>query len=197
MVVGLAVVSDLPLPLLPLQILYLNLVTDVVPAFALAMGEGEAGILERPPRDPNEPILDRGQWLEIVLHGVALTAGTFAALAVAHWLGLGAWQSVTVTFLTLSFAQLWHAFNMRSVRSRLLVNEVTRNGWLWGALVLCTALLATPPYLAPVARLLHLVPLSADMWAVVLACSLAPLVVTQAIMTLAGRRYGRRRLLRV
>jgi Ca2+-transporting ATPase len=189
MVVGLAVVSDLPLPLLPLQILYLNLVTDVVPAFALAMGEGEAGILARPPRDPNEPILGLAQWLAIVLHGAALTAGTFAALAAAHWLGLDARQSVTVTFLTLSFAQLWHAFNMRSVSSGLFVNEVTCNGWLWGALALCTALLAAPPYLAPVAHLLHLVPLSANMWAVVLACSLAPLAVTQVVMTLAGRRH--------
>ena len=67
MVVGLAVLSALPLPMLPLQILYLNLVTDVFPAFALAMGEGEPGILKRPPRDPKEPILGRRQWIVIVL----------------------------------------------------------------------------------------------------------------------------------
>jgi Ca2+-transporting ATPase len=190
MVVGLAVVSGLPLPLLPLQILYLNLVTDVFPAFALAMGEGEAGILKRPPRDPKEPILGRAQWLGIILHGAALTAGTFAALAAARWLDLDARQSVTVTFLTLAFAQLWHAFNMRSMRAALLVNEVTRNGWLWGALVLCAMLLAAPPYLPPVAHLLHLAPLTAAMWGMVLACSLAPLVVTQAIMAVSGRRHA-------
>ena len=50
LVVGLAILSTLPLPIMPLQILYLNLVTDVFPAFALAMGEGEPGILKRPPR---------------------------------------------------------------------------------------------------------------------------------------------------
>lgn len=189
-VVGLAVASALPLPLLPLQILYLNLVTDVFPAFALAMGEGEAGVLQRPPRDPNEPILGRAQWLVIVSHGAALAAGTFAALAATRWLDLDARQSVTVTFLTLAFAQLWHAFNMRSARGGLFVNEVTRNRWLWGALVLCTALLAAPPYLPPVAHVLHLAPLSATMWAVVVGCSLAPLVVTQAIMAVAGRRHA-------
>ena len=75
LVVGLAVLSTLPLPVLPLQILYLNLVTDVFPAFALAMGEGEPGILKRPPRDPREPILGRRQWTVIVLHSLALTAG--------------------------------------------------------------------------------------------------------------------------
>ena len=54
--------------LLPLQLLFLNLVTDVFPAFALAMGEGEADVLNRPPRDPKEPILGRADWLLIVLH---------------------------------------------------------------------------------------------------------------------------------
>ena len=188
MVVGSAVLWALPLPLLPLQILYLNLVTDVFPAFALAMGDGEAGILKRSPRDPKEPILGRRQWITIILHGVALTAGTLGALAAARRLDFDARQSVTVTFLTLAFAQLWHAFNMHHVRSGLIVNEITRNGWLWAALVLCAGLLATPPYLPPVAHLLHLAPLSGEMWSVILISSLAPLVVAQATIVLVRSR---------
>jgi Ca2+-transporting ATPase len=120
-----------------------------------------------------------------------LTVSTFGALAAARWLDLDARQSVTVTFLTLAFAQLWHALNMRHVRSGLIVNEVTRNGWLWGALVLCAGLLATPPYLPPAAQLLHLAPLTADMWSVVLAFSLAPLIVVQATMLFVGRPHTR------
>ncbi len=194
MVVGIAVVSSLPLPLLPLQILYLNLVTDVFPAFAVAMGEGEAAILDRPPRNPKEPILERRHWLMIALHGCGLTAGTFAALVAARWLGLDARESVTVTFITLAFAQLWHAFNMRSARAGLFLNEATRNVWLWAAVGLCTVLLAAPPYLPPAAHLLHLAPLTVAMWTVVLGCSLAPLVVTQAVMAAAvGRRQARTR----
>ena len=182
LVVGLAVLSTLPLPVLPLQILYLNLVTDVFPAFALAMGEGEPDILKRPPRNPKEPILGRSQWSAITLHSLALTAGTFGALAAARlWLNLDGAKVVTVTFLTLAFAQLWHTFNMRHPQSRLLRNEVTRNPWLWGALLLCTALLAVPPYLAPTAELLQLAPPTLTMWAIILALSAAPLVVTQAI----------------
>jgi Ca2+-transporting ATPase len=192
MVVGLAVLSALPLPLLPLQILYLNLVTDVFPAFALAMGEGEAGILRRSPRDPKEPILGRPQWIAVVLHGAALTAATFGALAAARWQDLDARQSVTVTFLTLAFAQLWHALNMRHMRSGPIVNEVTRNGWLWGALLFCAVLLAVPPHLPPMAHLLHLAPPTAGMWSIVLACSLAPLIAVQAAMLIAGRRAARR-----
>jgi P-type Ca2+ transporter type 2C len=191
MVVGLAVISAVPLPLLPLQILYLNLVTDVFPAFALAMGEGEAGILKRSPRDPKEPILGRRQWITIILHGAVLTVSTLGALASARWLDLDARQSVTVTFLTLAFAQLWHALNMRHVRSGLIVNEVTRNAWLWGALLLCAGLLATPPYVPALAHLLHLAPITAGMWSVVCAFSLAPLIVVQATIVVVGHRHAR------
>ncbi|TPQ35606.1 ATPase [Bradyrhizobium guangdongense] len=181
MVVGLAVLSNLPLPLLPLQILYLNLVTDVFPAFALAMAEGEAGILGRPPRDPKEPILGRWQWSAIVFYGAAMTLGTFGALATSYWLGLDPQSTVTVTFLTLAFAQLWHTFNTRDPHSSLFVNEVTRNGWLWSALLLCAVLLAVPPYLPPAAHLLHLARPTADMWLVVVVFSLTPVIVTQTV----------------
>ncbi|WP_082988206.1 cation-translocating P-type ATPase [Bordetella bronchialis] len=191
MAVGLAVLAGLPLPLLPLQILYLNLVTDVFPAFALAMGEGEPGVLGRAPRPPREPILGRRQWAAIVLHGAALTAGTFAAMALTRVLALDAGASVTVTFLTLAFAQLWHAFNMRAIRSAPFVNEVTRNAWLWGALLLCAGLLAIPPYMPALARLLHLVPLNGTAWAVIMACSLVPLLVAQLVLAAIGARDRR------
>ena len=191
LVVGLAVLSTLPLPVLPLQILYLNLVTDVFPAFALAMGEGEPGILKRPPRDPREPILGRRQWTVIVLHSLALTAATCGALAAARLgLDLDARSAVTVTFLTLAFAQLWHAFNMRHPQSGLMRNEVTRNPWLWGALLLCTALLVAPPYLAPMADVMHLTPPTPTMWATILGMSVTPLIMTQTVtlMVVALRR---------
>lgn len=163
LVIGLAVLVSLPLPVLPLQVLYLNLVTDVFPAFALAMGEGEPGILKRPPRNPKEPILGRSQWIVIVLHGLVLAVGTFGALAAARlWLELDSKSVITTTFLTLAFAQLWHDFNMRHPKSGLFRNEVTRNPWLWGALLLCTVLLAMPPYLTPMADALHLAPPHAD-----------------------------------
>ncbi|MBS0518878.1 MAG: cation-transporting P-type ATPase [Proteobacteria bacterium] len=192
LVVGLAVLSTLPLPVLPLQILYLNLVTDVFPAFALAMGEGEPGILRRPPRDPREPILGRRQWITVVLQSLALTAGTFGALAIARLaLGLDARSVVTVTFLTLAFAQVWHAFNMRHPQSGPFRNEVTRNPWVWGAALLCTMLLAVPPYLPPMAEVMHLAPPTPAMWAVILGMSIAPLVAIQAVtLAVAALRTG-------
>ena len=188
LIVGLAILSGLPLPLLPLQILFLNLVTDVFPAFALAMGEGERDILKRPPRDPKEPILGRAQWLAIVLHGVALTAATFGALALARlWLGLDERATVTVTFLTLAFAQLWHVFNMRHPTSGLFHNEITRNPWIWAALALCAGILVTAAYVPSLSNVLHLVAPDIKMWGIVLAMSLAPLLIGPIVSPVASR----------
>jgi P-type Ca2+ transporter type 2C len=189
LVVGVAVVSTFPLPIMPLQILYLNLVTDVFPAFALALSEGERDVLKHPPRDPNEPILGRTEWRAIVLQSFALTAGTFGALTLGNLvLNLDARSMVTVTFLTLGFAQLWHVFNMRHPRSGVLRNEVTRNPWLWGSLALCTGLLTVPAYLPPMAHLLQLAPPTPAMWTVILGSSAAPLVIAQGATLLWSRR---------
>jgi P-type Ca2+ transporter type 2C len=188
LVVGLAILFTLPLPILPLQILYLNLVTDVFPAFALAMGEGERDVLKRPPRNPREPILGRAQWITIVAQSLALTAATFGALLLAQFgLKLEEKSVVTVTFLTLAFAQLWHVFNMRHRRSGLLRNEITGNAWVWGSLLLCTALLLLPTYLPPFAHLMQLATPDLDMWLIVLTMSLAPVIVVQGAAILLGR----------
>lgn len=188
LVVGIAVLAALPLPLLPLQILYLNLVTDVFPAFALALGEGEGDVMEKPPRPPHEPILGRPQWLAIVFQAIALSAGTFAALfAGIYILELEGDALVTVTFLTLAFSQLWHVFNMRQPKAGIFRNEVTRNKWVWGALLLCTGLLVGPIFIPPMAEVLHLVSPTNAMWLTILATSLAPLVVVQLIQALMAR----------
>lgn len=79
MVVSIAVAAGLPLPLLPLQILFLN-VTDVFPAFALAMTEGGSDVMHRSPRDPREPIVTGPLWALIVAQGLTMTVATLAAM---------------------------------------------------------------------------------------------------------------------
>ncbi|UCH76047.1 MAG: cation-transporting P-type ATPase [Rhodospirillales bacterium] len=180
LVVGIAVLAGLPLPILPLQILFLNLVTDVFPAFSLAAGEGEAGVMARPPRDPAEPILTRRHWLSIAGYGMLITAATLTALAIARWvLMLPQREAVTISFLTLAFAQLWHVFNMRGRSARLIVNEVTANPVVWGALALCVLLLLGAVHIPLIADVLKLVPPDRDGWTVVLGASLAPLLLAQ------------------
>ena len=193
MVVALAVLIGLPLPILPLQILFLNLVTDVFPAFALATGEGEEDVLRRHPRDPREPLLGRPQWSFIAGGAALLTLSTLGALVIGRiWLGLEGEALVTVSFLTLAFAQLWHVFNMRGSGSRVFRNMITRNPWVWAAIALCAALLVVAVYWAPLADTLYLAAPSRAGWLAILGFSLAPLIIGQLLASLPGalRRRG-------
>jgi Ca2+-transporting ATPase len=181
-VVFLASLINIPLPIRPLQILFLNLVTDVFPALALGVGEGDPGVMKRPPRDPEEPILTRRHWGAIGGYGLIITISVLGALGLAfNWLGMGEDQAVTVSFLTLAFAQLWHVLNMRDRDSSLLRNEVTRNPFVWGALVLCTVLLLGAVYIPVLADVLRVVDPGLKGWALVLVMSLMPLIVGQIL----------------
>ena len=190
LVVALAASVGGPLPLLPLQILYLNLVTDVFPALALGFGEGDEAVLEQPPRDPADPVLSGRQWAAILGHATGLAGSVLGALLLAEgWLGYGPDAAVTVSFLTLATAQLWHVFNTRGRGSSPLRNDVVRNPWVWGALVLCVGLLLAAVHLPPLAAALRTVPPDARGWALILGASLVPLVVGQLV--LGGARRSR------
>jgi P-type Ca2+ transporter type 2C len=181
LVVGLAVGSGLPAPLLPLQILFLNLVTDVFPAFALGLGRGDAHVMARPPRDPKEQIVDRTRWWLIGVLGGAITLATLAAFLLAlFWLRLEAGAAVTVAFLTLALAQLWNVFNVRDADTGLIDNEVTRNAYVWGALALCLGLIGLALWLPSLASLLGLPHPGLYGLALAAAASLAPLALGQA-----------------
>jgi Ca2+-transporting ATPase len=185
LVVSLAALAGGALPLLPLQILFLNLVTDVFPALALAFGEGDRGVLLRPPRDPAEPILTRRGWAEILVHALVISLSVLGALVLAErWLDYPREEAVTVSFLTLAAAQLWQVFNTRARGSGLLRNEVTSNPWVWGALGLCTLLLLAAVYLPGLRQLLETRRLDLAGWGLVLSMSLVPLLLGQAFLTL-------------
>ena len=177
LVVGLATLAGGPLPLLPLQILFLNLVTDVFPALALGAGEADGSEMRQPPRPSGEPLLTRQHWWQIVGHGACITAATLLAFALALGpLAATAQQAVVVAFLTLALAQLWHVLNMRPAGSGRLDNAVTRNPFVWGALGLCLGLLALAVYCRPLAQVLHLAPPDARQWGLIAAASLLPLL---------------------
>lgn len=190
--VGVASVLGAPLPLLPLQILYLNLVNDVFPALALGMGEGERKVMERSPRDPAESILERRHWRAIALYGVVIAAAILGAFFYAlHGLDLETGDAVTTAFLVLSLARLLHVFNMRDHRAAVLRNEVTTNPFVWGAIAVCLALLGLAVYLGPLADVLGLQPPSGTQWLVILAGGAFPLLAGQLYLAVAGSRSGR------
>lgn len=181
-VVFLASLINMPLPIRPLQILFLNLVTDVFPALALGVGERDPAVMKRPPRDPDEPILTGQHWQAIGGYGTIITISVLGALGFASsWLNMDQKQAITVSFLTLAFAQLWHVFNMRDRDSNILRNEVTGNRYVWGALALCSALLLAAVYIPVLADVLKVVDPEPEGWILVIVLSLVPLVVGQIL----------------
>jgi Ca2+-transporting ATPase len=188
MVVALASLANAPLPIRPLQILFLNLVTDVFPALALGVSEGENIVMERPPRDPKEPILTNDHWKAIGGYGFLITLSVLGVFALSLLrLDWGNAKAVTVSFLTLAFAQLWHVFNMRDSGSNILENEVTRNPYVWGALVLCTGLLLIAVYLPGLNDLLKTTDPGLQGWGLVLVASIVPLIVGQVIKSIRSK----------
>jgi Ca2+-transporting ATPase len=186
--VTLASMANAPLPILPLQILFLNVVTDVFPALALAAGEGVPGIMERPPRDSKEPIMTRSHWLAVIGYGTLITVSVLGALALAlFWLNMEQSRAVTVSFLTLAFAQLWQVFNMRDSRSDFLRNEITRNRFVWGALLLCSVLLLMTVYVPGLSHVLKVSNPGLAGWTVVIVMSLLPVFIGGIYRVFASR----------
>ncbi len=178
--VGAASVTGSPLPLLPLQILYLNMINDVFPALALGIGGGAPDIMKRPPRDPDESVLGRRHWAEIGGYGMVIGGVILGMFAHAlTGLDLPTEHAVTLAFLVLSVSRLLHAFNMRDPGSGLVRNEIVRNPWVWVAFGISLALLALAVYFGPLAAILGLVAIPARHWLLVLGVSVIPLVLGQ------------------
>jgi len=182
LIVGLAVLLGLPLPLLPLQILFLNLVTDVFPAFALGTIRADRNVLHRPPKSPAEPILNRSQWVTIIAGGIMIAVANLSCMLLAIFvLGLHGDAVTTMCFFTLALAQLWHVFNMRNWRDGLIINQITSNTYVWLAIALCLIILTIAALQPDIAGALKLTALPAKAWGVVIALSLTPVVVRELV----------------
>jgi Ca2+-transporting ATPase len=188
MIVGAALTAGERLPLLPLQILYLNMIGDVFPALALGLGREDDSIMERPPRKSTEPILPRSHWAAIAGYGALIAASVLGSYAVGlKYFAMEYETAVTVSFLPLAFARLLHTFTMRDRESRMLINEVTRNSYVWQALGLSTLLLLAAVFTDTLSDILRLTVPGVTGWMLIIAGSLMPLLVGQAVKGIRGR----------
>ncbi|TNF73779.1 MAG: cation-transporting P-type ATPase [Bacteroidetes bacterium] len=155
--VAVAALGNLPAPLLPLQILFLNLVTDVFPALALGLGRGPADIMERPPGNPKDPILNRADWIRILLYGLAISISVLGAVLYGKYcLELTPGRINNLAFYTLVGAQLFHVFNLTERHTSFFRNEITGNPYVWGAIVISIGITAAAYWIPPVATVLQL-----------------------------------------
>jgi len=181
--------AGLPLPLLPLQILWLNLVTDTFPALALALEPAEPGIMRRPPRDPDQTILSP-RFLRAI--------SGYAGLITLSTLGAYAWslrsddttRAITIGFMTLALAQLFHLGNARSRGPVLAWRGAIANPWALGAVPLVVALQIAAVYWPPLSGVLHTVPLAASDWLLVLSFAAVPAIVGQVAELVQARHSG-------
>ncbi|HSL83554.1 MAG TPA: cation transporting ATPase C-terminal domain-containing protein, partial [Thermoanaerobaculia bacterium] len=187
------------LPLLAVQILWINLVTDGAPALALGVDPGDPGLMERPPRPPGEPVIDRPMWWTIGLVGLVMMAGTLFVLdaylpggmvpqLVA---GAGLDHARTAAFTTLVLFQLANVFNCLSATESLLRVGPFRNPWLLGAVALSLALHALVVYWPPLQRAFSTTALSAFDWLLTAGVAATVLIAGEAAKAVLRRRLNR------
>jgi Ca2+-transporting ATPase len=177
MVIFLATVAGLPTPLTVIQLLWLNLLTDGAPALALGMEKGDPGIMERPPRPPSEPIINRTMRLGIAVQTVAQTTAVLGAFAVGllwhlqagslvpagmnpivyllrhDWRGVDVQTAETMAFVTLNLCELFRAYTCRSERVSIFKLGVFSNKYMQYAVgfsILLLALVVAVPFLQPI-----------------------------------------------
>jgi Ca2+-transporting ATPase len=196
LVVFVAILVGWPLPLAALQVLWLNMITDVFPAMALALEPSSPDAMKRTPRDPREPLMNRRFVVLIAWQGTLLAAVTLLAFWIGmQWYGIegdGLRHAITVAFMTLALAQVWHAFNARSQRRSAFSGQVFGNAWLWAAVVACVALQLLAVYWPFLQTVLHTAPLTLADWGLVAVCSLAPVAVVETVKFIARRQDAAR-----
>ncbi|MGE5803924.1 MAG: cation transporting ATPase C-terminal domain-containing protein, partial [Gemmatimonadota bacterium] len=171
-----------PAPLVPLQILWLNIVTDTFPAIALAFEPPEPDLMRRPPRSPQAAILSTRM--------VRLTTGYAVLIAscalAAAWWGMHSHPDepgyvTTLAFMTLAFAQVFHLGNARSAEPVIRPARIVANRYALGAVAVVLTLQMFAAFWAPLARTLGVVPLGWHDWLIVGALGVLPGVAGQVI----------------
>ena len=179
LIVLISILMNLPVPLIPIQLLWLNLVTDSFPALALGVERGEADIMNEPPRDPDEPILDTEIKITVAIQSIAITVATLLAYFVGlKWYGQaeGLHHARTMAFSTLIICELLRSYTARSIDKTVFEIGVFTNKKLVMATVFSFLLMLVVIYVPVLNDAFGLMDLGPREIAVVLGSSVIPLV---------------------
>jgi Ca2+-transporting ATPase len=171
---------NFPFSVLPLQILFLNLVTDIFPALALGLGKGNDLIMKIPPRNPLEPIIIKKDWFTINIYAVLLALPIMLVTwYCSYYLKCDAKLCNNITFFSLALSQLWHVLNLSSRKISFYNNEITRNKFIWAALLLCIIIMAVFCFVSPLNTVIGLQMLSGSAWLIIAGISFTPVFLIQ------------------
>lgn len=179
LIVLISILMNLPVPLIPIQLLWLNLVTDSFPALALGVEKGEADIMKEKPRDPDEPILDTEIKITVAIQSIAITVATLLAYFIGlKWYGLGEGlhHARTMAFSTLIICELLRSYTARSIDKTVFEVGVFTNKKLIMATVFSFLLMLVVIYVPVLNDAFGLMDLGPREIAVVLGSAVIPLL---------------------
>jgi Ca2+-transporting ATPase len=181
------------IPLLPLQLLFLNLLSDVFPALALSVGKGDPEVMRKPPKDPEEPIVTNSNWKDIAGFGIIIAFFVTGGYLISeNLLGNSSQVSNNVAFFTLALSQFWHVFNMRDDNEGVFKNQVTLNKFIWGALLICLLFLFGAYFTPGLRDLLSFEYMEISTWVLIFLLSLGPLVTIQSLKIIRCGKYKKK-----
>lgn len=178
LVIFTAIIANWATPLLPIQILWINLVTDSLPALALSVDPAEPDVMRRKPVDPREGMMTRPFLTGILLQGIMIAGLSLTAFVIGMRTSVAAAQ--TMTFAVLAFAQITHVLNVRSSRHSAF-RKMFKNKMLLGALAIVMLLMIGVLEIPQLHGIFRLVPLSQVQWIWVIALSIAPLPIVELV----------------
>lgn len=180
------------LPLTPMQILYLNVLTDVFPALALSVGEKSGNEMKAPPRSKKEKIITNRHFAGIGIWSLIIGFVVLLSMKIGSMLFMiSPQEATTISFLTLGMTKLWFTFNLREIDSPSIKNEITRNKWIWFALLLCLCFLVAAVYFPFLSFLLQTELSHSFLWGWILSYSFIPLIIGQALLLFAKKKRER------
>ena len=183
------------MPLAPVQLLWLNLVTDSLPALALGVEPVEPGVMDRPPRQAGESLFAHGFALRLAWQGALVGALTLGAYVLGAWVlpGCSLAAGSTMAFATLTLCQLFHAFDVRSEETSLFRLGITSNPAMNKAFLIGLAMQLAVLLVPPLQTVFSTVSLTPGAWGVVACLAVTPVVVCEAAKAFRrGHRPGRR-----
>lgn len=167
-------------PLRPIHILWVNLITDTLPALALGVDPGDPGVMNEKPRNPKASIFAEGAGLAVILNGILIGGLTLAAFKLGEYLYPGSLQHAqTMAFVVLSVSQLVHALNMRNSKKSIFSIGLFTNKYLIGAILVGIFLQNIVIAVNPLANVFDVFQLTLKDWLYVSLLSLVPLVVNE------------------
>ena len=189
LVIAIASIFSLHFQLFPLQILFINLITDVLPALALGVIDGNDAIMKQKPKPIETPIIDSKRWWAIIFYSIVMALTSIGGVLVSHYTvhNTETWNRGlcnNILFYSLIFSQLLHVLNMGKTGTNYFKSEVFQNRYVWLAIISSLIILFGLYLIDPVRKVLSIYPMSSADWMIAIGSAILSVIIIQIAKTL-------------